>query len=391
MIDVWIGNAFIVIVVAWSVLSGLLVLTPRLKPGPGIHLHDFESLQVRYEKLYKIFIGLRIVCVPIAIYFLIRVITWSGAKAPGPTIIDMIEAVIVTFAVSYFIVVAVSVIFEHRFFKEHPEFADSALPFGTRLALLVPSLLGIGLCGVAPFADEMSTSLTIFGCGFVIFSIAAVTARKLITQRQFEIPWSSELGMQVAELLPQFNFQPKKFILLPSTMANGFAMADGTVIITTALRTLLTKEEVSAILAHELSHVRDGEGKKLDSVRQWASLIVTLPIVAGVILGIHKPFEAFMPALTGSIAILFGLLNARIIARISQPMEFKCDRDAALRGLGQAMSSALDKIHRYQSLPYRWIGLHKKLLTHPSLEDRQRAIASISPPLLTEKSGALGS
>lgn len=60
-------------------------------------------------------------------------------------------------------------------------------------------------------------------------------------------------------------------------------------------------------------------------------------------------------------------------------MEFKCDRDVALIGLGPALASALDKMTRYVGVPARWTGWDQWLLTHPSLQDRVTALAVAAP------------
>jgi heat shock protein HtpX len=74
-----------------------------------------------------------------------------------------------------------------------------------------------------------------------------------------EVPWLEQL---VGELARQARLPPPVLYLIDSPTPNAFATgrsrAHGRVAVTTAITHLLTRDELAGVLAHELSHIRQG-------------------------------------------------------------------------------------------------------------------------------------
>ena len=178
----------------------------------------------------------------------------------------------------------------------------------------------------------------------------------------------------------------------PNAFATGAFKNSSLVAVSTGLLESMTKEEVEAVLAHEISHVVNGD-------------MVTLTLIQGVV----NTFVVFLSKIVGyfvdrvvlkndrsgpgigymvtdiACQLLFGFLASFIVAWFSRQREFRADAGAAsLMGTPQPMINALARLGGVESgeLPKSMAasGITDKIdimalrATHPPIEVRIAAL-----------------
>ena len=175
----------------------------------------------------------------------------------------------------------------------------------------------------------------------------------------------------------------------PNAFATGAFKNSSLVAVSTGLLQSMSKEEVEAVLGHEIAHVANGD-------------MVTLTLMQGVL----NTFVFFLSRVVGSIIdkavfrsergtgpgywitvmllqFLFGIIAAMVVAWFSRWREFRADRGSAdLLGQPQSMISALARLGGLQpaELPpqLKAFGIAGPigalLATHPPIEQRIAAL-----------------
>jgi heat shock protein HtpX len=162
----------------------------------------------------------------------------------------------------------------------------------------------------------------------------------------------------------------------PNAFATGMFRNKALVAVSTGLLRLMNKQEVEAVLGHEISHVANGD-------------MVTLTLIQGVL----NTFVIFVAHIVSSqfergrfmvyiaLQMAFGVLASMIVAWFSRRREFRADAGGAdLEGAG-AMASALNRLRAMRDAPsqlpkelnafgIRGGGMLKLMATHPPLEER---------------------
>jgi heat shock protein HtpX len=175
----------------------------------------------------------------------------------------------------------------------------------------------------------------------------------------------------------------------PNAFATGAFKNSALVAVSTGLLANMKQEEVEAVLAHEVSHVANGD-------------MITLTLVQGVL----NTFVIFLARAIGYVIdkavfknergvgigymltvfvleILFGVLAAIIVAWFSRQREFRADAGGAHLAGRQKMVSALQALSRgygQSSLPKQINafgingGIKSLFATHPPIEQRIAAL-----------------
>ncbi len=178
----------------------------------------------------------------------------------------------------------------------------------------------------------------------------------------------------------------------PNAFATGAFKNSSLVAVSTGLLESMTKEEVEAVLAHEVSHIVNGD-------------MVTLTLIQGVV----NTFVVFLSKIVGyfvdrvvlkndrdgpgigyvvtdiACQIAFGLLASIIVAWFSRQREFRADAGAAsLMGTPQSMMKALARLGGVEAgeLPKSMAasgisdktGVMALFSTHPPIEERIAAL-----------------
>ncbi len=200
-------------------------------------------------------------------------------------------------------------------------------------------------------------------------------------------------NLTAAEGMPM----PKIFIIedgQPNAFATGRNPKNGVVAVTRGLLEMMEKSELEAVVAHELSHIKNRDILLQTVVVVLASVVAFLSriFLRSTMLGGRRRREGSIITLVFAlvVAILAPLVAAVIKLAISRKREYLADSSAVLmtrhpEGLARALqkikdyprtlSSANDATaHLYIMNPFRkddgqkWI--HKLFATHPPLEDR---------------------
>ena len=150
-----------------------------------------------------------------------------------------------------------------------------------------------------------------------------------------------------------------------SQVANAFALPGRTIFLTAPLIRLLSKREVEAVAAHELSHVRHSNRGG------WTALCIAMLLC-------ETPVREIVYLLPGGLAAAMILPIAMFFAALrgSRKREFAADASAAaLTGDPRAMISTLARIARNNDHPLAMNALAEWFSSHPSTHRRIGALA----------------
>ncbi len=162
----------------------------------------------------------------------------------------------------------------------------------------------------------------------------------------------------------------------PNAFATGMFRNNALVAVSTGLLRLMNKNEVEAVLGHEVSHVANGD-------------MVTLTLIQGVL----NTFVLFLARIIASqfdrgrfmiymaLQMAFGIIASMIVAWFSRRREFRADAGGAELESAGAMASALHRLRTMRDAPsqlpdnltafgIRGEGMLKLMATHPPLEER---------------------
>jgi heat shock protein HtpX len=143
---------------------------------------------------------------------------------------------------------------------------------------------------------------------------------------------------------------PKIYIIdnaQPNAFATGRDPANAAVAATTGLLTLLTREEIRGVMAHELAHVKNRDTLTMTVTATIAGAIAMLANFA-MFLGPRDQNGNSNP-IVGLLLMLLAPLAATLVQMaISRAREYEADRiGAEIGGDPQALASALSKIESY--------------------------------------------
>ena len=278
----------------------------------------------------------------------------------------------------------------------------------TNMAIIV--LLGIvmSLLGV----DSRSTSgllvmAAIFGMGgsFISLAMSKWIAKKSTGAQVIVNPGNQTeqwLYTTVRRMAEQAGIGMPEVAIYESPDLNAFATGmkknDALVAVSTGLLQNMAKDEVEAVLAHEISHVACGDMVTMALIQGVLNTFVILlsRLAANVINnflssdeeGEGLGFFGYM-AVTIVLEIVFGLFASIIVMWFSRKREFTADRGAAYLTSKDKMVSALRRLqvhHEPSHLPDQVAafgirpkagGMADLFRSHPPLEDRIKALQNL--------------
>jgi heat shock protein HtpX len=182
----------------------------------------------------------------------------------------------------------------------------------------------------------------------------------------------------------------------PNAFATGASRNSALVAVSTGLLQSMNRQEVEAVVGHEMTHVANGD-------------MVTLTLVQGVV----NTFVLFLARVVGQIVdravfrsqdgrgvgsfltfwvlqIVFGLLATPIVMWFSRQREFRADRGGAkLAGTGNMIGALEDLKRGHEPLPAQQFqafgiadggvrgGLARLFMSHPPLDERIAALRAL--------------
>ena len=180
-----------------------------------------------------------------------------------------------------------------------------------------------------------------------------------------------------------------------NAFATGMFRNDALVAVSTGLLQGMTRDEAEAVLAHEVSHVANGDMVTLALIQGVINTFVFfLSRVIGHIIdrAIFKTERGHGPAywFTTIIAqLVLGILASAIVMWFSRHREYRADAGAASLEGKQKMISALERLQKSANQPHlpeqleafgisggMAAGLKSLFMSHPPLADRIEALRS---------------
>ncbi|WP_175653661.1 protease HtpX [Pseudomonas sp. Marseille-P9899] len=282
----------------------------------------------------------------------------------------------------------------------------------TNLAVVLVASITLSLFGFNGFMaangvdlklDQLLVFCAVFGFAGSLISLfiskwmaKISTGTQIITQpRTHHEQWLMET---VAELSRNAGIKMPEVGVFPAYEANAFATGwnrnDALVAVSQGLLERFSRDEVRAVLAHEIGHVANGD-------------MVTMALVQGVV----NTFVMFFARIIGNFVdkvifkneegqgiayyvativaeLILGILASIIVMWFSRKREYRADdAGARLAGTG-AMISALQRLRSEQGIPVQMPstlnafgingglkqGLAGLLMSHPPLEERIEAL-----------------
>lgn len=288
-----------------------------------------------------------------------------------------------------------------------------ALFLATNIAIMLVLSLSMTLLGVEPWLNEKGINFeallifaAIFGFGgsFISLAISKWMAKKSVGARVITTPANAEeqwLYSAVERHAMSAGLKMPEVALYDSADMNAFATGmtknSSLVAVSTGLLRGMSREEADAVIAHEISHIANGDMVTLSLIQ---GVVNTFVIFFSRIIGytidkvVFKTENGTGPAFWVSMIVaelVLGILASIIVMWFSRKREFHADAGAARLTSNKSMIKALQRLQAQQPQPLpekmaafgiaggKASGLMRLLMTHPPIEERIKALENDSP------------
>ena len=265
------------------------------------------------------------------------------------------------------------------------------------LSFLAALLIGIGyLIGGIPVASFMLILSLLFNLIAFLFSDKIVLrsyGARIISE--YEMPWLHEI---VSSLAQKAGIPKPQIAIVPTSVPNAFATGrsprHAVVAVTEGILNVLNREELEAVLGHEITHIKNRDMLIGTVAAMIASAIVYLAYIARWFAFLLSDDDDSLIALI-ALAIFAPIAALLIRMAISRTREYLADEGSArLTRNPAALARALMKIergvkwrpmkgnpstsHLFIVNPFRGSTLLKLFSTHPPTEERIEALRKIA-------------
>lgn len=284
----------------------------------------------------------------------------------------------------------------------------------TNLAVIMLLSITARLLGLDRFIEQGGINFTallgfaaVFGFGgaFVSLAISKWSAKRMVGAQVIDTPRNEAeawLVNTVKRQAQQAGIGMPEVAVYNSPEVNAFATGmnrdNALVAVSTGLLRSMTRDEAEAVLAHEVSHVANGDMVTLALIQGVVNtFVIALARVVGYVVDRalqgnsneeYRPGMGYM-AITLVAELVLGMLASLIVMWFSRQREFRADAGGASLAGRQKMIAALERLRsaHTQPLPDQMAafgisggvaqGLRKLLLTHPPLEERIAALRAM--------------
>ena len=281
----------------------------------------------------------------------------------------------------------------------------------TNIAVIIVLSIVLSLLGVDRVLDERGVGLNywnllvfaaVFGFGgsFISLTISKWMAKRLTGAQVITQPRSATEIWLVDTVKKQATMAgiglPEVAVFnsdAPNAFATGMNKNKSLVAVSTGLLRTMNKEEITAVLGHEVSHVANGDMITLTLIQGIVNtFVIFISRVVGhfvdrVILKNERGHGLGFVITTIVAQIVFGILASVIVLWFSRKREFRADAGGGkLAGTG-SMIAALEKLKKgvQEPLPEQMSafgiagkpskhGLKLLFMSHPPLDDRIEAL-----------------
>ena len=281
----------------------------------------------------------------------------------------------------------------------------------TNLAIVVVLGISLRLLGFERILDEQGVGLDVnsllvfsavfgFGGSLISLAISKWTAKRFTGAQVIEIPgnaterWLMETVQRQAKAA---GIGMPEVAIYNAPDANAFATGmsrnNALVAVSTGLLQVMDKGEVEAVLAHEVSHVANGDMVTLALIQGVVNtFVIFLSRVIGhtVDRAVFKNERGHGPAfwITTIIAeVVLGILASIIVMWFSRQREFRADAGSASIEGRDKMIAALEKLKKTVAQPHLpdqlaafgisggiGSGMKRLFMSHPPLDERIAAL-----------------
>ncbi|MDD5476528.1 MAG: protease HtpX [Syntrophales bacterium] len=281
----------------------------------------------------------------------------------------------------------------------------------TNIAILAVLFVVLSLLGVNTILDEQGIGLDMtnllifaavfgFGGSFISLAMSKWMAKRLTGAQVIESPRNELEAWLVNTVKRQASAagigMPEVAIYEapdPNAFATGARRDSALVAVSTGLLRSMKRDEVEAVLAHEISHVANGDMITLALIQGVVNtFVIVLSRVAGhfvdrVILKNERGHGIGFFVATIIAQIVFGVLASIIVMWFSRQREFRADAGSASIEGRSKMIAALKRLQQSVAQPHlpdqmaafgisgsRSSGIKRLFMTHPPLEERIAAL-----------------
>ncbi|MCE5211965.1 MAG: protease HtpX [Deltaproteobacteria bacterium] len=285
----------------------------------------------------------------------------------------------------------------------------------TNIAVLVVLSIVASLLGVDRYLTRNGLNMTgllifaaIFGFGgsFISLAMSKWMAKRMMGAQVITTPQSQAeiwLVETVKKLAMAANIGMPEVAIFDSPSPNAFATGmnknKALVAVSAGLLNAMNKDEVEAVIGHEISHVANGDMVTLSLIQ---GVVNTFVIFLSRVVGFFVDRVIFRNEddegvgigffVTSMIAqVLFGILASIIVMWFSRQREFRADAGGAKLAGTQSMINALERLKTATSEPLpdqmSAFGINGKpskhnlallFMSHPPLDDRIEALKKLS-------------
>ncbi len=280
----------------------------------------------------------------------------------------------------------------------------------TNIAILLVLSISMRLLGLDRFLEEQGTGLNMTGLlifaaalgmggAFISLAMSKWTAKRAMGAQVIATPanaterWLVDTVKQQAQRagigMPEVAiFDAPE----PNAFATGMNRNNALVAVSTGLLNRMRKEEVEAVLGHEISHVANGDMVTLTLIQGVVNtFVIVLSRVVGHLVDrvVFKVERGTGPAffITTIIAqVVLGILASMIVMAFSRSREFRADAGGAKLAGTPNMIAALERLKSGagEPLPDRLAafgiaggvgsGIKRLFMSHPPLDERIAAL-----------------
>lgn len=283
----------------------------------------------------------------------------------------------------------------------------------TNIAIMLVLSITMRLLGVEPYLNENGLDLRNllafaaimgFGGAFISLAMSKWSAKRMsgaVVIEEPRTPTETWLIKTVRAQADMVGIKMPEVAIFDSPEVNAFATGmtknSSLVAVSSGLLNSMTKDEAEAVLAHEVSHIANGDMVTLTLIQGVVNTFVMfLSRVIGYVVDkvVFKTERGTGPAFFVTMMIaqfVLGILASIIVMWFSRQREFRADAGAAKLSSAKKMIAALERLkneHTPSALPEQMAasgisggvgsGFKKLFTTHPSLDDRIAALRNNS-------------
>lgn len=245
---------------------------------------------------------------------------------------------------------------------------------------------------------------SVLGGSFISLAISKWTAKHLTGAEVIASPGNETeawLVRTVAKQAEMAGIGMPEVAVYDSPDVNAFATGmrrnNALVAVSTGLLRAMNRDEAEAVLAHEVSHVANGDMITLALIQGIVNtFVIVLSRVVGQIVDrvVFKTERGHGPAfyVTSIIAqLVFGVIASIIVFWFSRRREFSADNGSARIAGREKMVAALERLRKSVNQPHLpdqmaafgisgnvSQGLRRLFMTHPPLEERIEALKKVT-------------